>query len=159
MTRVKPGNPDTEVTGAAEVSGVLGKKPRVTRLQRSSSKPSVTSVFPVSTVLRFAGVIAVLGACTLLSARSEAVVSVWYRGTPAGVPNQDDLAMLRALGFRAVTWPASQAAGVAELRRQAAIVSLAVEVRNPLPAVTAASALTPGPQIDVRLPSLPLTNQ
>ena len=105
----------------------------------------------------FAGVIAVLAACSVLSqARSEPVVSVWYRGTPAGTPNQDDLAMLRALGFRAVTWPASQTAGVAELKRQAAIVSLVVEVRDPLPAVTAASARTPGSHIDVRLPSLPL---
>jgi len=82
-------------------------------------------------------------------------VSIWYRGTPAGTPNQDDLAMLRAMGFRAVTWPAAQAAGIAELRRQAAIVSLAVEVREPLPAVTEATALTPGSQVDVRIPSLP----
>jgi hypothetical protein len=91
----------------------------------------------------------------LSAARSEPVVSVWYRGTPAGVPNQDELAALRALGFTAVTWPASQAAGVAELRRQAAIVSLTVDVREPKPPLTIESALEPGMQVDVRVQSLP----
>ena len=160
MTRVPtgaPGNRSTEATGATELTGGSGEELYAPVTRGPSPKTPDTPVSPVSPVFWFAGVIAVLAACSVLSeARSETVVSVWYRGTPAGTPNQDDLAMLRAMGFRAVTWPASQAAGVAELRRQAAIVSLGVEVRAPLPSVTAASALVPGPQIDVRIPSLPL---
>ena len=42
-------------------------------------------------------------------------VSVWYRGDPAGTPRQDDLAVIRALGFPRVTWPAQHAAGLADL--------------------------------------------
>jgi hypothetical protein len=71
------------------------------------------------------------------------------------VPNQNDLATLRALGFTAVTWPAAQTAGVEELRRQAAVVSLAVDVRAPKPPLTIAAALEPALQVDVHVPSLP----
>jgi hypothetical protein len=56
-------------------------------------------------------------------------VSVWYRGLPAGTPRQDDLAIIRALGFPAVTWPEAHAAALPELRRQAEVVGLSVIVR------------------------------
>ncbi len=54
------------------------------------------------------------------------VVSVWYRGTPPGVPKLDDLAAIRAAGFTGVTWPSGQTAGQADLKRMAASVDLAV---------------------------------
>jgi hypothetical protein len=66
-------------------------------------------------------------------------VSLWYRGTPAGVSRQDDLAVIRALGFTAVTWPASSTAGLAELQRQADVVGLVVLVA-PEPAPSAAAS-------------------
>ena len=43
---------------------------------------------------------------------AEPVVSIWYRGT-GGVPKPDDLAVIRAHGFTAITWPAGQAAHAA----------------------------------------------
>lgn len=61
---------------------------------------------------------------------AEPVVSVWYRGSPAGQPRLDDLAAIRALGFTGVTWPILQTAGVPELRRMAEIVGLAVVLRS-----------------------------
>jgi hypothetical protein len=59
-------------------------------------------------------------------AETPPVVSVWYRGTPEGVPKLDDLAAIRAAGFTGVTWPASQTAGQAALKLMAASVDLAV---------------------------------
>lgn len=98
----------------------------------------------------------VLAACSVsLPARSEPIVSVWYRGTPPGTPVQDELAAIRALGFTSVTWPASQAAGVAELRLQAALVSLAVDVRAPKTPLTIESSRSPEMVTDVLVPSLP----
>jgi len=37
------------------------------------------------------------------------LVSVWYRGTPAGTPLATELAVIRALGFGGVVWPAPPA--------------------------------------------------
>jgi hypothetical protein len=37
------------------------------------------------------------------------LVSVWYRGTPAGTPIATELAVIRALGFGGVVWPTAQA--------------------------------------------------
>ena len=105
---------------------------------------------------RVGGVAVVLAACSVsLPARSEPIVSVWYRGTPPGTPVQDELAAIRALGFTSVTCPASQAAGVAELRRQAALVSLAVDVRAPKTPLTIESSRSPEMVTDVLVPSLP----
>jgi hypothetical protein len=67
------------------------------------------------------------------------VVSLWYRGTPQGVPKLDDLAAIRAAGFAAVTWPPDHAAGSAELKRLAAVVDLAVVAGSDL-TVNVASA-------------------
>ncbi len=59
-------------------------------------------------------------------------VAIWYRGTPAGVPVQDELALVRALGFNTIVWPFDEAAGRRELDRIAGLVSLNV-VRPPAP--------------------------
>jgi hypothetical protein len=60
---------------------------------------------------------------------AEPVVSLWYRGTPAGTPRLDDLAAIRAVGFRGVTWPSANVAGFAELTRLANVVGLTVVVQ------------------------------
>jgi hypothetical protein len=53
-------------------------------------------------------------------------VCIWYRGTPAGVPIQDELAFVRALGFGAVVWPFDDAARRRDLERMADLVGLRV---------------------------------
>jgi hypothetical protein len=54
------------------------------------------------------------------------VVGVFYRGTPAGVPVQDELALVRALGFGAVVWPFDDPARARELARMTGLVGLRV---------------------------------
>jgi len=56
----------------------------------------------------------------------RASVGIWYRGTPAGVPTQDDLALIRALGFGTVVWPFDDPRGRRDLDRMAELVSLRV---------------------------------
>src|SRR5215510_4203484 len=80
---------------------------------------------------------------------AEPVVSVWYRGNPAGTPQASDLSVIRALGFNGVTWPKASATGAAELQRLAEKAGLRVEiVDRPSPA-TSESALKPGERIDI----------
>jgi hypothetical protein len=57
------------------------------------------------------------------------VISVWYRGVPAGVPRSQDLQMIHAIGFTAITWPALQIDHVGELRDMASAAGLLVIVR------------------------------
>jgi hypothetical protein len=57
------------------------------------------------------------------------IISVWYRGSPAGQPRLDDLAAIKALGFTGVTWPGDSTRGIPELRRMADIVGLTVVLR------------------------------
>jgi len=98
----------------------------------------------VRTVILF---LLVLGAANPVAA-AEPVLSVWYRGNPAGTPRQGDLGVIRALGFNGVTWPASNAR-TAELQKMAAIVGLKVILADrPVPA-TGDSVLTPGERIDI----------
>lgn len=69
------------------------------------------------------------GALVALAATAPAagpVLGVWYRGTPAGVPVQDELALIRAFGFSAIVWPWSDPAHVPELARLADLVGLEV---------------------------------
>jgi hypothetical protein len=54
------------------------------------------------------------------------IVCVRYRGTPAGVPDQNELALVRALGFAAVLWQDIDADRTRELRRMAGLVDLTV---------------------------------
>jgi hypothetical protein len=75
-----------------------------------------------------AALIPMMLAATPVSAAAP-VVSLWYRGTPAGAPRLDDLAAIRAVGFTGVTWPAGHVAGVAEVTRLAAVVGLTVVVQ------------------------------
>ena len=60
---------------------------------------------------------------------AEPVVAVWYRGAPAGTPRQDDLAVIRALGFNGVVWPdfslAEGLAGATPRPRGAVIAEIA----------------------------------
>jgi hypothetical protein len=74
---------------------------------------------------------------------------VWYRGNPAGTPRQSDLGSIRALGFNGVTWPKTNDKADAELKRLAALVGLAVEVREKPQPVTAESALSGGIRVDL----------
>lgn len=96
-----------------------------------------------------------LGALWLLAAgagaaaAAEPVVSVWYRGTPVGVPRADDLAVIRARGFTGVIWPAAQSARIAELQRMAAAVGLTVSIQGPPVHLTAASAGKPPERVDI----------
>jgi hypothetical protein len=77
------------------------------------------------------------------------LVSLWYRGSPAGTPRREDLAAIRARGFAGVTWPSRQAAGTADVARMAADLGLDVTLRiAPVP-LTAASARTPGDAVDI----------
>jgi hypothetical protein len=80
-------------------------------------------------------------AASLLAASAAVVhadvplVSVCYRGTPAGIPRQDDLALIRSLGFTAVSWPMANAAALPTVRRLAQTVGLQVvtEPADPVP--------------------------
>lgn len=95
-----------------------------------------------------------LGLCaaTAVSARllaAEPVVSVWYRGSPPGQPRQDDLAVIKAMGFLSVTWPSISTGGAADLRRMADTVGVGVQVRSEPQPLTAASALRPRATVDV----------
>jgi hypothetical protein len=92
-------------------------------------------------------IVTLLMATRLLAA--EPVVSVWYRGSPPGQPRQDDLAVIKALGFPSVTWPSVSTGGAADLRRMAEIVGVTVQIRPEPQPLTAASALRPRPIVDV----------
>jgi hypothetical protein len=76
-------------------------------------------------------------------------VAVWYRGVPAGVPRQNDLAAIRALGFSAIAWPADFGAALSDVTRMAAVADLQVEVRASPHALTAEGAFAPPMSIDV----------
>jgi hypothetical protein len=80
---------------------------------------------------------------------AEPVVGVWYRGTPAGTPKQEELAVIRALGFGAITWPASQTAGLESLKAMAATAGLQVTVAAQPKPVTPASLLKPSDRLDL----------
>ena len=92
-------------------------------------------------------------------AQAEApVVSVWYRGTPAGVPRQDDLALLRSLGFTAVSWPADRSAAVPALRRFAQAVGLRVLVEPDEPVAGSGAVVRSGQGVRLRVDRVPATH-
>ena len=112
----------------------------------TSSLPSQAQSAPASTPL----------------APGEPVVSVWYRGNPAGTARQSELGSIRALGFNGVTWPKTNVKADAELKRLAELVGLAVEIRERPQAVTPESALKPGDRADlvvgsIGVPAIPAT--
>jgi hypothetical protein len=83
-------------------------------------------------ILSFAAA-AVLIAWGAPSFAAEPIVSLWYRGLPAGVPRFDDLAAIRAAGFSAVTWPTAQAAALGDLSRLADRAGLFVVLQPDVP--------------------------
>jgi hypothetical protein len=78
----------------------------------------------------------------------DPIVTIWYRGTPAGTPRQDELAVMRAIGFNSITWPKSQAAGLEAVRTIASDVGLQVIVADAPKAATAESVLTSTDRVD-----------
>ena len=96
-----------------------------------------------------------LGARTAIAADPDPVVSLWYRGQPAGVPRAEDLDEIRAAGFSGVTWPIESAPGVGALTRLAEAAGLAVVVRPGSAKLTAASALKGSDLVDVDVTMTP----
>ncbi|MEO8071229.1 MAG: hypothetical protein ABI652_07490 [Acidobacteriota bacterium] len=86
--------------------------------------------------------------------RAEPIISVWYRGTPRGIPLQEDLEEIRALGFAAVTWPLDEAAHLLDVRRMANAAGLTVIVRASIASLTAATALIPSDRVDLETGAL-----
>lgn len=80
---------------------------------------------------------------------ADPVVTVWYRGTPVGTPRQEELAVIRALGFGGVTWPASQKSGLAALKKMAADAGLQVAIAEAQKPVTAASVPESSGRVDL----------
>jgi len=78
----------------------------------------------------------------------DPVVTIWYRGTPAGTPKQEDLNVIRALGFVAISWPASQTKSVDALKKMAATAGLQVMVSDPPKPATAESVLAGAERVD-----------
>lgn len=78
----------------------------------------------------------------------DPVVTVWYRGTPAGTPRQEELAVIRAVGFNSITWPASQTSRLDALKEMAGSVGLKVFVADAPKPATAESVLTAGDRVD-----------
>lgn len=82
------------------------------------------------------------------AAPTNPVVTVWYRGTPAGTPRQDELAIIRAIGFNAITWPASQTSTLDALKTMAASAGLQVFVADAPKPATAESVLSGTDRVD-----------
>jgi len=80
---------------------------------------------------------------------ADPIVGVWYRGTPAGTPKPEDLAVIRALGFGGVTWPASQSKGIDALKTMAVAVGLQVTIAGAPRPITPASLLQPSDRLDL----------
>jgi len=104
----------------------------------------------VARVARVGGLSAAFVALATPAIADTPIVSVWYRGLPAGQPRLDDLAAIKALGFTGVTWPGDATAGVPELRRMAEIVGLTVVLRPERRVMRAET--TPVPPTHVDLP-------
>jgi hypothetical protein len=84
---------------------------------------------------------------------AEPIVGVWYRGTPAGTPKREELAVIRALGFNGVTWPASQTHGLESLKVMAADVGLHVTVADRPRPISPESLLNPSERFDILVTS------
>jgi len=91
---------------------------------------------------------ACLFAATLGGAPADPLVAVWYRGTPAGTPRQEELAVIRALGFGGIAWPAGQTSTLAALKLMAEKAGLQVVVADAPKPATAESALSTSERVD-----------
>jgi len=88
---------------------------------------------------------------------ADPVVAVWYRGTPAGTPKQEELAIIRALGFNGIAWPASETRGVEALKKMAAAVGLSVTVTDRGRRVAPESPAASGRGVDILVTPLNAT--
>ena len=106
------------------------------------------SVRPLAAHRAFvAALVAAMFAAPGVAAAQAPVASIWYRGTPAGTPQQSELGAIRALGFQGITWPSAQTAGLRELNRLAGIVGLRVVVADrPVPLSTKTVMKPLGPE-------------
>ena len=110
--------------------------------------------------LVFGAVLALAGAAPIArSAAADPVVSLWYRGVPAGTPRIDDLLAIHATGVSSITWPQKQTTHLVELRSLALKAGLDVIVRVAEP-VTVTTATPPvrssrPEQLDLSLSSTP----
>ena len=104
--------------------------------------------FGLVLVLPFA---AALAAQTPTPQPRNPLISIWYRGTPAGHPRADDLAVIRALGFGGVTWPADQTKGLEAFKVLAAAAGLEASVVAHAMPLTPDAAIPRGDRLDLRL--------
>ena len=113
-------------------------------------------VAPARLAIHLALLVALAAGAAIMPNRASAaepVVSVWYRGTPAGTPRQSDLGAIRALGFNGIVWPKAGAASEFEVTRLAGLVGLKVVVADrPVP-ITAETALRPPDRVDIVITS------
>jgi hypothetical protein len=85
----------------------------------------------------------------------QPIVSVWYRGTPAGTPVAGELAVIRALGFGGIVWPGPDSGRAAGSYPEQSIEALTEAVglkliRATTPqAATPQSVLAPGARVDL----------
>jgi hypothetical protein len=82
----------------------------------------------------------------------QPLVSVWYRGTPAGTPVAEELAVIRALGFGGIVWPVlhvdrSESATAIAALAEAAGLKLTMAVTPQ--AATPQSVLAPAERVDL----------
>ena len=102
------------------------------------------------TVQRIALAFVLMLVATSPVAAAEPVISVWYRGLPAGTPRLGDLGVLRALGFNAVTWP-RKFGKAEELQRFAETAGLKLIIADGPVFATPESALRPGERVDINV--------
>jgi hypothetical protein len=84
----------------------------------------------------------ILAGAALPARAAEPIVSLWYRGSVAGMPRLEDLEAIRAAGFHAVTWPAGRADRLQELGLLARRAGLAVVLEPDIPPFDIANRLT-----------------
>ena len=90
--------------------------------------------------LVFGACLALMVTSPIVRAAADPVVSLWYRGVPAGTPRIDDLIVIHGAGLPSITWPQNQTAHLMELRSLALKAGLDVIVRTAQPfTVTTAS--------------------
>lgn len=94
---------------------------------------------------------ALCGLSIVVPAVADAQVhaSVWYRGTPSGVPRYVDLQEIKAHGFTAVTWPLQHVTGAEELQRMASTLQMTVVVRPESVPLTFATATNGSSRVDL----------
>jgi hypothetical protein len=85
------------------------------------------------------------------SSLGPVLVSMWYRGSPAGTPRREDLEAIRAAGFSGVTWPARETQGQTDLFRMAGDVGLQVTLRIAAVPATVLSHVPATDAVDVHV--------